>query len=28
LVRPAAGYIDITPYYCTLGSAKGAAPGT
>jgi hypothetical protein len=28
LVRPAAGYIDITPNYCTLGSAKGAAPGT
>ena len=25
LVRPAAGYIDITPYYCTLGSATGAA---
>ena len=21
LVRPAAGYLDITPYYCTLGSA-------
>jgi hypothetical protein len=25
LVSPAAGYIDITPYYCTLGSAAGAA---
>jgi hypothetical protein len=24
LVRPAAGYVDITPYYCPLGSAKGA----
>jgi hypothetical protein len=24
LVSPAAGYIDITPYYCTLGSAAGA----
>jgi hypothetical protein len=25
LVRPAGGYLDITPYYCTLGSATGAA---
>ena len=25
LVRPAGGYIDITPYYCTLGSATGTA---
>ena len=24
LARPTAGYIDITPYYCTLGSATGA----
>ncbi len=25
LLRPSAGYIDITPYYCTLGSATGGA---
>jgi hypothetical protein len=29
LVRPAGGYVDITPYYCTLGSApaRAAPPG-
>ena len=29
LVRPVGGYVDITPYYCTLGSALGgpAPPG-
>ena len=24
LGKPVPGYVDVTPYYCTLGSAKGA----